>query len=303
MLAGPAMWRVIEMKHGVIGETVQQRAVVPLVEGLHAPPELRQQQPANQGLKTEREERTGEQQSQSGHREMVKPPAMPGSGTETVSRRVHDELRRQIVEGELAPGDRIPSERVLAEDFGVNRHAVREALKGLQAAGLIRITHGGATRVLDWRDAGGLEVLLDLGGDPLEPPAEIVRSVVEMRASIGVDAARLCASRASQSERDQVEQLGESAAAMIGTGDEAGLDEAFAAFWLAIVAGSGNIAYRLSLNSLLKAMLTFGDVADRIRPADPRIITRLGNAIGAGDPETAAEVAGHMLRSDIDRVA
>ncbi|HNF84424.1 MAG TPA: winged helix-turn-helix domain-containing protein, partial [Solirubrobacterales bacterium] len=90
---------------------------------------------------------------------------MPGSGTETVSRRVHDELRRQIVEGELAPGDRIPSERVLAEDFGVNRHAVREALKGLQAAGLIRITHGGATRVLDWRDAGGLEVFATIVSD------------------------------------------------------------------------------------------------------------------------------------------
>ncbi|MCB0863716.1 MAG: FadR family transcriptional regulator [Solirubrobacterales bacterium] len=226
---------------------------------------------------------------------------MTGSGTETVSRRVHDALRRQIVEGELAPGDRIPSERILAERFGVNRHAVREALKGLQAAGLIRITHGGATRVLNWRDTGGLEVLLDLGGDRLDPPAEIVRSVLEMRASIGVDAAKLCAGRASESDRAQVEQAGESAAALVGSGNEAALDESFAAFWMAIVTGSGNIAYRLSLNSLLKAMLSFGDVADRIRPADPRLITRLGNAIGAGDPETAVEVAGHMLRADIDR--
>jgi len=227
---------------------------------------------------------------------------MTGSGTETVSRRVHDSLRREILEGELAPGDRIPSERVLAEEFGVNRHAVREALKGLQQAGLVRITHGGATRVLDWRDSGGLEVLLDLGGDQLDPPAEIVRSVLEMRASIGVDAARLCAERAGESERAQVEQLGGKAAALVGSGDETGLDLAFAEFWLAIVSGSGNIAYRLSLNSLLRAMLSFGEVADRIRPADPRIISRLGNAIGSGDPETAAEVAGHMLRADIGRV-
>jgi len=221
----------------------------------------------------------------------------------TASLRVHDALRKRILEGELDPGDRFPSERVLAEEFGVNRHAVREALKRLQQAGLIQITHGGSTRVLDWRDSGGLEVLLDLGGDPLDPPAEIVRSVLEMRASIGIDAARLCAERATPAEREQVEGLGERAAALVGAGDDEMLDQAFAELWLAIVAGSGNIAYRLSLNSLLEAMLTFGDVAARIRPDDARIIGRLGRAIGAGDPETAAEVAGHMLRADVERAA
>ena len=227
---------------------------------------------------------------------------MTGSETATVSRRVHDSLRQRILEGDLEPGERIPSERVLAEEYGVNRHAVREALKRLEQAGLIRITHGGATRVLDWRDSGGLEVLLDLGGDRVDPPAEIVRSVLEMRASIGVDAARLCAERASEAEREQVEQLGERAAALAGSGDEAMLDQAFAEFWLSIVAGSGNIAYRLSLNSLLAAMLGFGDVASMVRPTDGKLIGRLGRAIGAGDPETAMEVAGHMLRADIERV-
>jgi DNA-binding FadR family transcriptional regulator len=228
---------------------------------------------------------------------------MSGNGTGTVSRRVHDSLRRQILEGELEPGDRIPSERVLAEEFGVNRHAVREALKRLQQAGLIRITHGGATRVLDWRDSGGLEVMLDLGGDPLDPPAEVVRSVLEMRASIGVDAARLCAGRATEAERRAIEQLGERAADLVGSGQDETLDLAFAEFWLAIVNGSGNIAYRLSLNSLLAAMTSFGDVADRVRARDAKIIVQLGRAISTGDPDAASEVAGRMLRADIDRAS
>lgn len=228
---------------------------------------------------------------------------MTGPEAATVSRRVHDSLRQRILEGDLKPGDRIPSERVLAEEYGVNRHAVREALKRLEQAGLIRITHGGATRVLDWRDSGGLEVLLDLGGDQVEPPTELVRSVLEMRASIGVDAARLCAERAGESERSQVEQLGERAAALVGSGDNAMLDQAFAEFWLAIVAGSGNIAYRLSLNSLLAAMLGFGDVARLVRPDEGEIIGRLGRAIGAGDPGTAAELAAHMLRGDVEKVS
>lgn len=226
---------------------------------------------------------------------------MTATGTATVSRRVHDSLRQQILEGRLAPGERIPSERFLAEEFGVNRHAVREALKRLEQAGLIRITHGGATRVLDWRDSGGLEVLLDLGSDPVDPPAEIVRSVLEMRASIGIDAARLCAGRADEEERNQIEQLGKRAAGLVGSGDDDRLEQAFAEFWLAIVAGSGNIAYRLALNSLLGAMSGFGEVADRVRPEEGTKISRLGKAIGDGDPELSAEVATGMLRADIER--
>lgn len=228
---------------------------------------------------------------------------MSGQRREKASTRVHQALRKQILEGKLEPGDRIPSERVLAEQFGVNRHAVREALKRLQQASLILITHGGATRVLDWRDAGGLEVLLDLGTDLNDPPADLIRSVLEMRASIGEDAARLCAERADQGARDEVERLGERAAALIGSGEDAMLDQAFAEFWLSIVDGSGNIAYRLSLNSLLKAMLTFGEVAERIRPNDGSLCRRLGAAIASADPETAAEVAAHMLRADVERAA
>ena len=110
-------------------------------------------------------------------------------------------MRRDILKGKLEAGSSLPSERSLAEGFGVNRHAVREALKRLEQAGLIRITHGGATRVLDWRDTGGLQVLLDLLGETFDPPPEIARSVIEMRASIGVDAARHCAVRALGEER------------------------------------------------------------------------------------------------------
>ena len=102
---------------------------------------------------------------------------------------VHTRLRADILEGRLGPGDAVPSERALAEELGVNRHAVREALKRLQQAGLIRISQGGATRVLDWRESGGLEVLLDLMDAPGDPPAELMRSVLEMRESVGVDAA------------------------------------------------------------------------------------------------------------------
>ncbi len=96
-----------------------------------------------------------------------------------VSDVVHDRLRTSILEGELAPGDAVPSERVLATELGVNRHAVREALKRLEQAGLVRITHGGPTRVQDWRDHGGMDLLLDLVRGGTVVPDEVVRSVLE----------------------------------------------------------------------------------------------------------------------------
>ena len=64
-------------------------------------------------------------------------PLPPG---ERRSDAVHDRLRRAILRGELAPGDPVPSERVLAESLGVNRQAVREALNRLQQARLLLAT-------------------------------------------------------------------------------------------------------------------------------------------------------------------
>ena len=76
---------------------------------------------------------------------------------------VSDEVLARIVDeilsGRLAPGDPLPAERELAERFGVNRHAIREALKGVRQAGLVHIAQGGKTRVLDWRESAGLDVL------------------------------------------------------------------------------------------------------------------------------------------------
>lgn len=50
---------------------------------------------------------------------------------------LRDALQRQILEGQLQPGDRLPSEAVLADTHGVSRITVRNALGALQGAGLI----------------------------------------------------------------------------------------------------------------------------------------------------------------------
>ena len=53
-----------------------------------------------------------------------------------------DQVRSMIAGGELSPGDRLPSERELADQFGVSRVTVRDALRSLEAAGLLDIRVG-----------------------------------------------------------------------------------------------------------------------------------------------------------------
>lgn len=51
---------------------------------------------------------------------------------------VAERIQAMILDGTLQPGDRLPAERELAEQLGVNRSSLREALKKLEQLRLIR---------------------------------------------------------------------------------------------------------------------------------------------------------------------
>ena len=55
---------------------------------------------------------------------------------------VSEQIRAQLASGALAPGDRLPSDKQIAEQSGVSRSAVREALRSLQIAGLVQAQAG-----------------------------------------------------------------------------------------------------------------------------------------------------------------
>jgi GntR family transcriptional repressor for pyruvate dehydrogenase complex len=56
-------------------------------------------------------------------------------------------LEQQILSGQLAPGDQLPSERKLSDEWDVSRSVVREAINRLASLGLVRSVHGSGTRV------------------------------------------------------------------------------------------------------------------------------------------------------------
>ncbi len=68
-------------------------------------------------------------------------------------------LRRAILRGELAVGERLPPERELAAQFGVSRLTLRAALATLDAAGLISVRHGSGSIVRDFVRDGGPDLL------------------------------------------------------------------------------------------------------------------------------------------------
>ncbi|WP_344256414.1 FadR/GntR family transcriptional regulator [Terrabacter carboxydivorans] len=227
--------------------------------------------------------------------------AGPDTGFKPVKRRsvsaqVFSELRDAILTGRFAPGDSLPPERELAASFAVNRHAVREALQRLQAAGFVRVVHGGGTTVLDVRSTAGLDLLghLARSGEGLDPM--ILRDGLEMRRCIGVEAARVAATRASCEARNSVV----AAAAAYDLDDHPDADRAF---WLAVVEASGNLTFRLALNSLVQAIDSGPDVMDALLAADRADLlphAPLASAIAAGDAELAARLADAILSQAVD---
>ena len=64
-----------------------------------------------------------------------------GAG-QTLFQMVAQQIQDKVLMGDLSPGDMLPSERVLSQQFGVSRTVVREALKALELRGLLEIQQG-----------------------------------------------------------------------------------------------------------------------------------------------------------------
>lgn len=204
---------------------------------------------------------------------------------------VFDQLADQILSRRLEPGEPLPSERDLSKALGVNRGAVREALKRLAQAGLIEQRHGGGTKVLDYRRTAGLDLLTRLLLTPQgQPDLHVARSVVEMRAALAPDIARLCALRAGPElhallreivvdmrEASEPEELGR-------------LQVLSLELWELLVSGADNIAYRLAFNTLrhtyeqIREALVIA-LADELRQVDQ--CAQLVAAIEGHDGELA----------------
>ncbi|KIG18773.1 Transcriptional regulator, GntR family protein [Enhygromyxa salina] len=169
----------------------------------------------------------------------------------SLSDAVFDQIAAQILTSRIEPGQPLPSERDLCKALGVNRGALREALKRLVQAGLIEQRHGGGTTVLDYRRSGGLDLLTRLLLAPDgQPDLKVARAIMEMRAALAPDIAKLCAQRATPQLIPQLRAVIRNMQAAAAPEDLERLQVLSLELWELLVTGADNIAYRLAFNTL-----------------------------------------------------
>jgi|CZKG01.1.fsa_nt_gi GntR family transcriptional repressor for pyruvate dehydrogenase complex len=211
----------------------------------------------------------------------------------SVPDQVFDRLRTAILAGGYRPGERLPTQRALAADLGVNMASVREALGRLEQLRLVEIRHGDGTRVLDWRRSGGLEALV-LGG---ATDGSIIGEVFEARRLLLVEAARLAAERRSH---EQAASLLELANAVAGAPDDSSALLGDWAFMAALVEAAGNLVFQLIMNSVRELYLPHAEafaalVADRETLGE--LYTRVARAIDERDGDGAAAAIAELAEA------
>jgi DNA-binding FadR family transcriptional regulator len=114
-----------------------------------------------------------------------------------ISEAVAEQLRLVILRGDVEVGDRLPPERELAPSFGTNRNTLREAIRSLEAQGLVTVRQGDGVRVADFRRSGELSILPDLiqVSSP-EDRREILHDILLMRRKMAVEVARMAGASA-----------------------------------------------------------------------------------------------------------
>ena len=198
---------------------------------------------------------------------------------------VADRLRAHIdVEG-LQPGDRLLSERELAERLGVSRTSVRQALTALEVTGLVEIRHGGGVFITE-----PPEMVLPLLADALADEHEQLPAIIEVRQAIEAQTARLAALRRTDDDLAGLEL----AIRRMQDANRAGEDAADAdrEFHDGIVAAARN-PLLATLWEQLSSPVDKTRRASLARPGRPaaslRAHRRIRDAIAAADPDRAAK--------------
>jgi GntR family transcriptional regulator, transcriptional repressor for pyruvate dehydrogenase complex len=175
-----------------------------------------------------------------------------------VADEIVEQLRSLILTGQYRPGARLPPERELAKTLGVNRASLREALKKLEHMGLVRIRQGDGTRVENFMETAGLELVAHLV--PLERSAypDIIRDALEFRRVVAREVARLAAARVEPEDLEKLEEIARRAAAP-------GLDptEVFAHdfdFYIALTAVARNRVVSLLVNTVREVIKSYTGV-------------------------------------------
>lgn len=129
--------------------------------------------------------------------------SMPPTSRKPVPDLVGDRVLELVRAGELAPGDRLPTEPELARMMSVARSSVRTGLQRLEARGVVEVNRGRGWFVSAEPDRSAADLMLDrLAGEDFD-----VAEVMEVRIALETTAAALAAARAPRGQMDEIVKL------------------------------------------------------------------------------------------------
>jgi GntR family transcriptional regulator, transcriptional repressor for pyruvate dehydrogenase complex len=216
--------------------------------------------------------------------------------TRALSERIISQISDAIISGGLKPGDRLPAERVMAEQFGVSRTVVRDAIKTLSGRGILQVRRGAGISVTTAEESmmgrlGELSNALPLQGTG-------VRDLFDVRKVLEAHGAEWAALRRSSHHIDRLKSLLNEARE--NTDDLDILSTKDAQFHVAIAEASQNLVQ-------VRVMLTLLDLLERARreslsiPGRPVLSLdqhqRIVEAIEARDPALAHDAMVEHLSS------
>ncbi len=218
------------------------------------------------------------------------------AGRGTLSQQLTEKLGRRILSGEFPAGSRLPTERALSEEYGVARHVVREALKRLEAIGLLRIRQGSGIYVQQMQFDTGVklfDVLLYDEQNRLD--GKFLMDVLEFREAIVRAIVRSATRRRTDEHVARLKLLIDE---LVVTLDENKQEEILLEYYKVLVDATGNRVYRMVYNTLggllirLRRMFDLPLVGSE---TNLQTIRAVYQAVRKGDPDEAEQMVSRYM--------
>jgi GntR family transcriptional repressor for pyruvate dehydrogenase complex len=213
-----------------------------------------------------------------------------------VADEIVEQLRSLILTGQYRPGAKLPPERELARTLGVNRASLREALKKLEHLGLVRIRQGDGTRVENFMETAGIELVRYLVPFATSGYPDIIRDALECRRLVAREVARLAAARRDADDLERLRGIARKAETAVGDA----LFQLDFDFYIALTAASKNRVVGLLVNTVREAIQSYAPLLAHVT-VSPAVVRahhlRLLAAVDDQRPEEAvAAVEDYMTR-------
>ena len=201
-------------------------------------------------------------------------------------------------EKKFAPGEKLPNELDLAQELGVSRATLREAIRALVTQGVLEVRRGRGTYV-----SRRVEEIDDFGFSALEQVRGQLRDLFELRAILEPEMAALACRRASPEELADILAQGERVAAAIRAGEDR--TQADRDFHTAIVRAPHNeFMTRLLpiISQAVETAIVSGDHGDRLAEDTLRDHALLMEFFTKRDPEGARHAMAIHMRHAMDEM-